>query len=445
MNANKKKVIKKYYTDEGSLADILSECKRDDSTVTLDDILERLADSPNIPDAIFKDRIIEYIDHENGGGANAQRILTQIKYYLTEKGIEGIKFTLQDVRTWKKAHAAAQPAAPPAAPPNDYTFDKFQAIDQVYYENQGFGSIAETVKQTKKHLRDQGITDYTVTAADVRKWKEENLDKKKQLRGYNSFIVDAPHVEYQMDLFFLTDLPPDRRTAKTKATALLMVDIFSKWTQVVPVKTKSKEPILSAIRICVKGMGEKPKIMYTDSEPSFLSTPVQNYFAEEGIRHLTTLNHAAYAERQIRTIKDMLYKGLERYTKDNPYQDWKEIMPEVITTYNTLRVHNVTKLTPADATVPENRTFVLMNLERARKTNRPYPEIKVGDYVRVFKKRAPFAKERVPVWLPEKHKVVAIVPMDVNKYKGGKPEKFYEVEGQTRLLERSEILLVNAP
>jgi hypothetical protein len=279
----------------------------------------------------------------------------------------------------------------------------------------------------------------------VKAWKAENLDQKKQLRGYNSFIVDAPHVEYQMDLFFLGNLAPDRETLQTNAIALLMVDIFSKWTYVAPVKTKKIEAVLPAIRLCLNGMGENPKTMYTDSEPAFLSNSVQQFFKEQGIQHLTTLNHAAYAERQIRTIKDMLYKRLEHYAKTNPYEDWKKVMPEVITTYNQVRVHNVTKLTPADATVPANRTYVRMNLELARKTNRPYPEIQVGDYVRIFKKRKPYDKERVSTWLPEKRKVTEIVPMDVNQYKASGVENFYKVEGQTRLLERSEILLVNAP
>ncbi len=373
MDQKKKTIIKKYYTDEDSLVDILAKCKRDDKRITFDDIIERLADSPNIPDTVFKDRIIEYIDHENNGTADAKGILRQIKYYFTEKGIEGLPITLQNIRVWKTAHPA--PAPPPDT--TDYGVDnthaKFLTIDKVYYENQGFGSITETVKQAKAYLKTQGITDYTITSADVKAWKAENLDQKKQLRGYNSFIVDAPYVEYQMDLFFLGNLAPDRETLQTNAIALLMVDIFSKWTYVAPVKTKKIESVLPAIKLCLKGMGENPKTMYTDSEPAFLSKSVQQFFKEEGIQHLTTLNHAAYAERQIRTIKDMLYKRLEHYAKTNPYEDWKKVMPEVITTYNQVRVHNVTKLTPADATDPANRTYVLNELGTGSKDQPPLP------------------------------------------------------------------------
>ena len=52
-----------------------------------------------------------------------------------------------------------------------------------------------------------------VSLEDVKKWFAKNIGTKRNLKGYNSFVVDQSYVEYQMDLFFFHDL--DRIGAKT--------------------------------------------------------------------------------------------------------------------------------------------------------------------------------------------------------------------------------------
>ena len=85
-----------------------------------------------------------------------------------------------------------------------------------------------------------------------------------------------------------------------------MVDIFTKYTVVVPVKTKQIPDITVAIEEAVKKMGKKPKTVYSDNEGAFVSNFIQMYFKNNNIRHITTLGHAPVAERQIRTIKNMI-------------------------------------------------------------------------------------------------------------------------------------------
>ncbi len=74
--------------------------------------------------------------------------------------------------------------------------DKIKIIEKVYYDPAGFGSISETLKDAKKY-------DESITYDDVKKWKaSQAFGQKKQMKGMNSFIADAPHEEYQMDLLF---------------------------------------------------------------------------------------------------------------------------------------------------------------------------------------------------------------------------------------------------
>ena len=212
------------------------------------------------------------------------------------------------------------------------------------------------------------------------------------MRGMNSFIAEKPKEEYQMDLFFFADQDLERKFT----IALLMVDIFTKWTQVVQVPSKKWPDVLEGIKKLIPMMGGKPKTIYSDDEGAFNSTEIQKYLEDEGIRHLTTRGHAPVAERQIRTFKDMIYKRIENNDKE-----WWEVLDAVQLTYNRKMEHSVTKMTPHEARQNNNQQPVKFNLELKRRHSRQYPEISVGDTVRVFKKKDKLDKERKSNYLPK--------------------------------------------
>ena len=70
-----------------------------------------------------------------------------------------------------------------------------------------------------------------------------------------------------------------------------------------------------------------------------------------------------------------------------------------------------------------------------RKHTRIYPDVNVGDYVRIYNKKEKYDKERIPVWSKTKYLVESI-----NDSMG---QDFYKVEGRPRELMRFEILLVS--
>ena len=298
--------------------------------------------------------------------------------------------------------------------------DKTSIIEKVYFDPTGFGSISETLKDAKKY-------DTSITYDDVKKWKaSQAFGQKSKMRGMNSFIANAPKDEYQMDLFFFADQPVPNKDKN----ALLMVDIFSKFTQIVKVNSKQIPDVLMGIKECIAKMGGLPKTIYADNEGAFVSNEVKKYFEDKGIRFLTTLGHAPVAERQIRTIKSMIYKRIE-HTKQN----WWEVMYQVLFTYNNKMVHNVTKFTPVEAMKPSNTAEVKFNLELKKRASRKYPDISVGSSVRIFKKKDKLDKERISNWTDNKYKVT-----EIQESMG---QKFYKVEGRDKALMRSELLLVD--
>ena len=296
--------------------------------------------------------------------------------------------------------------------------DQDAILSKIYFDPAGYGSINQTLKEAKTY-------DNTITYDYVKNWIARHTERKTNLSGFNSFIAHSPHDEYQMDLMFFTDLKDP-----VYIGGLLMIDIFTKYTVVVPIKTKQIPDVAIAIQQAIIKMGAKPQTIYSDNEGAFVSNEIQKWFKDNHIRHLTTLSHAPVAERQIRTIKNMIYKRYEHEPKP-----WHELLYAVLLTYNHKLVHSVTKFTPADAMKPQNKFTIKLHLELNRKNTRIYPDIHVGDHVKIYKKKDKLDKERVSNWSKEKYAVEAI-----DESMG---QKFYKLNGKPKMLMRSEILLVN--
>jgi hypothetical protein len=104
-----------------------------------------------------------------------------------------------------------------------------------------------------------------------------------------------------------------------------------------------------------------------------------------------TLSHAGIVERAIRTIKDMLYKRLEH----DPNRPWYgELLQQVIFVYNYGREHSRIHMTPNASNKTQNEDIVRRNLNKHAVYNRKYPNIQVGDTVRIYKKKRIFDKQQ---------------------------------------------------
>jgi hypothetical protein len=296
--------------------------------------------------------------------------------------------------------------------------DKNKIIEEAYYDLGGFNSI-------KEHLKDARVKDKSITIDDIKNWRDRNIEQKKNLKGFNSFVVDKPKIEYQMDLAFFDMNDP------VYIGALCMIDIFTKYASVMPFKTKKPDEILECIKEGIKRMGGKPKLFYTDNEGSFNSKEIQQYFKDNNIEHLITNTHAGVVERFIRTIKDYIYKRTEHYKKP-----WHEYIFPAVLIYNNKSVHSVTKHTPKDATKPENEFAVKLNLLLNKKQNRLYPELKIGDTVKIYKKKdLKHKKERFSVWSENKYEIESIGESILG-------QKTYSIKGLPKTYLRHELLKV---
>ena len=296
---------------------------------------------------------------------------------------------------------------------------KNETIEKVY--NDFYGSIKQTYEEARK-------IDPTIKYDDIKKYFEQHRVRRTNLRGYNSFIADHYKQEYQMDLFFINE-----NTEQKFNIGLLLIDIFSKFMIVVPLFSKQPQDLLDGLEEGLKDMGGKPESIYTDDEGSLNSKLLQDYFKQNNIKHITTRTHAPVAERAVRTIKDLIYRRLEK----NPNMKWYEtkILANSLVMYNYKMVSSATGFTPNEARQKKNELQVKLKLELNRKTTRKYPPIEVNDKVRIYKKKGKFDKERVPVWSEN--------TFNVDKIEISMGQKFYYVSGRDKPLLRHEILKVS--
>ena len=306
--------------------------------------------------------------------------------------------------------------------------DKQQIISDIYNDPSGFGSKAVTLADARKK-------DKTITMDDVNQFFSKNVEVKKLPRGQNSFVAPNANYQYQLDLFFMGK--EDFENKQKTRNGLVLIDIFSKYAVVLPIPSKNPPDVLAGILEGIQKMGDKPDMIYADEEGSLTGSKVdiRGALKDRGIELYTTRGHPNFAERFIRTFKDMLFKRVEADIKKGKQNiQWVDYIFQIMVTYNDKMKHSSTQFTPKEARNKRNEYDVKLKLELRALKNRKYPELNVGDEVKVMRKKAITEKERSSRYLKETFKVKRI------EEKLG--QKYYYLEGRARPNLRYELLKV---
>ena len=152
------------------------------------------------------------------------------------------------------------------------TEDKFKTIEKAYYSETGFGSNAMLLKDARE-------IDPSITMDDVVAWKNKNIERKKKMRGYNSYVAPEPRYEYQIDLFYYNNPNADEDTPY----GLLAIDSFTKYCWVVPLDKKDSIYWIYGLKVIFEKMG-KPKVIYSDPDSSLQANLIKQFFEKENIK-----------------------------------------------------------------------------------------------------------------------------------------------------------------
>ena len=171
---------------------------------------------------------------------------------------------------------------------------------------------------------------------------------------------------------------------------LCVVDIFSKYAYCVPLKNKTSESVLSALKSIIADSKREPEKIWTDQGSEFYNKHFKEWLNENNIILYSTYGESksTVVERFILSLKEII---TPIFTETNS-KDWVTILPDVMKTYNN-RIHRTIGMTPTEASDTKNAAEVFLRLsERKKITKKHQPKFMVGDFVRISRQKGIFEK-----------------------------------------------------
>ena len=170
-----------------------------------------------------------------------------------------------------------------------------------------------------------------------------------------------------------------------------VIDIFSKYAWVVPLKDKKGISTVKAFQSILKQSNRKPNIIRVDKESEFYNAYFKKWLRDNDIVMYSTHNKgkSVVAKKFIRTLKSKIYKYMTSISKNVYIDKLDDVVDEYNNTY-----HNTVKMKPIDV---KDNTYI----NTSKKINNKDPKFKVGDHVRISKYKNIFAKGYMPNWSEE--------------------------------------------
>ena len=132
---------------------------------------------------------------------------------------------------------------------------------------------------------------------------------------------------------------------------LMVIDGFSKYGWIKPLKDKKTETVSKAFDEIFKSSKRLPKMLWTDKGSEFISKHFKEFLKREGIKLYHTENEekSSVVERWNKTMKNRMWK---MFTVNNNTVYWDKI-DKLVNDYNNAR-HSSIKMTPVEASKKAN-------------------------------------------------------------------------------------------
>ena len=276
-----------------------------------------------------------------------------------------------------------------------------KAINKLPYNQQQYGTfLVKNIIRSKRKLG-LGVEDHNkILSEELHKSKRINYPRRKIIVNHINEIFAADLVEMQKFA----------KLNKGYRYLLTSIDIFSKYSWVIPLKDKRGITIKNALQKIFKE--RKPKFLWTDRGTEFYNKQVQDLLNENNIKLYSTNNSeikSSVIERFNRTFKNMMYK---KFTENNN-TIFYNILDELVNNYNN-KYHSTIKMTPIEGSkkVNENKIKNIYNFEKTKKPGK----FKIGDRVRISLEKNIFEKSYETNWTEEIFEIYDIKYSNVPYY-----------------------------
>ena len=209
------------------------------------------------------------------------------------------------------------------------------------------------------------------------------IRKFKKRKVYSSFRDNIWGVD-------LADMQSLSKYNKRIKYSLCVIDLFSTYAWVIPLKDKKGTSIVNAFKKIVAER-RKPDKIWVDQGSEFYNQSFKDFLKINSIEMYSTFNggKSVVPERFIRTLKNKIFKHMTAISK-NVYFD---VLEDIVNKYNNT-LHRTLKMKPINVI---DDSFAEYNED----SNKRNPKFKVDDHVRISKFKNIFAKGYAPNWSEE--------------------------------------------
>ena len=238
-------------------------------------------------------------------------------------------------------------------------------------------SIETTFKKTKEWLHNQ-------LAFSLNK----PIRRRFPTRSYMTSGIDDL---WQADLM---EMIPFSSVNSGYKYILTSIDVFSRFAQALPLKSKSAQDVAEAVKTLIKI--KKPKHLQTDLGKEFYNSKVKSILENNKIIHYSVHSQfkAAHVERFNRTLRERLAK---HFVAEGS-KKWVNVLQKLIESYNNSKHRSIGR-TPSSVS-KENETEIWLTQNSLVKNAKA--KYRIGDSVRISRiNNSPFIKNFNNNWSDE--------------------------------------------
>lgn len=278
------------------------------------------------------------------------------------------------------------------------------ALRRVFYNTKN-PALFGTKSKLRAELNSSQATS-TISTPKIREWlnyQDVVTLHKTPTNNFprNHYIVPGIDHLWEIDL---CDMQSIQSQNDSYRYILSVIDVFSKFGWMVPIKNKTALAITKAFHHVISTSGRKPKAVQSDSGTEFKNATFRNFLSHNGIKQnfplIQSKQKAAVVERWNRSLKQLMFKFFTH--KGESYRRYIDVLPDLVNVYNN-SVHRTIKMKPSEVTA-ENSGTVYKNIRNSHRNL-----LNVGAYVRIVRNKASLEHGYTEKWTREVFKIIKII------------------------------------